>query len=420
MSIIKRLYAVVIVLLSLHVLTIEISYAQSLLTKEISQEVAAQKGSLIRIVSTSGKLNIKSWDQPKVKVTVQFMYDSSQKAETDDNWFENLGISIKPFSNRVDILTKALFTLKKVPGKSVSKSVGGDLRLAAAQDAKVQDAKSKTLRVTDGFREQFEGKSTLQVMTIMVPANSRLDVENRYGDVIIAMDLDEAKLEISNGTLDAQNIKDLNLVSDYCNVNMGNVEKGEIEFYNGTFRAQNIKDLDLDSRSSNIEYEKGEYLYLRSQTDEIDIQEINKVDGRKVYGSIKIDQLNGSFDLEGTNVDIKFRDISPDVSFIKINNKYGDVRLPVKSLKNYFVDFTGYYSTVFAPFQKQVVKEDETKAEDPQEREKINILKSSQHFKPDAAIGELAPRRFTSAIGDNKGKHTRIELICNSCTVDFK
>ena len=245
-------------------------------------------------------------------------------------------------------------------------------------------------------------------------------LENKYGDVVINMDLDEAKLEVNNGTLDAQNIKNLTLISDYCNVNLGNVEKGEVEFYNGTFRAQNIKDLDMDSRSSNIEYEKGEYLYLRSQTDEITIQEITKIDGRKVYGSIKVDRLNGSFDLEGNNVDIKFRDISPDVSLIKINNKYGDVRLPVKSLKNYFVDFTGYYSTVFAPFQKQVIKEEETKTEDPQEQEKIAILKAAKSFKPEASVGELAPRRFTSTVGDNKAKHTRIELICNSCTVDFK
>ncbi len=413
MSTTKKFYTFLVSFFILHALTGERSYAQTL-TKEISQEVTALKGSVIRIVSSSGKLNIKGWDQPKVKVTVQLKYDSSGKSKTDENWFEDLGISIKPFSNRVDILTKGFIT--RTPGKPPTKTFAGDARFLAAQDA--------NSRITNGVAG-FKGgggdrKINLQTMTVMVPANSRLDIENKYGDVIIGMDLDEATLEVSNGTLDAQDIKKLNLTSDYCNVNLGNVEKAEVEFYNGTFRAQNIKDLDIDSRSSNIEYEKGEYLYLRSQTDEINIREITKVDGRKVYGSIKIVQLNGSFDLEGTNVDIKFRNLSPDVSLVKINNKYGDVRLPVKSLKNYFVDFTGYYSTVFAPFQKQVVKEDETKAEDPQEKEKIDILKSSQYFKPDAAVGELAPRRFTSTVGDTKAKHTRIELICNSCTVDFK
>ena len=394
----------------LHLHGIEVN-AQSIQSKEISQEVAAPKGSLIRLVSSSGKLNIKSWDQSKVKVTVQFTYDTVSKTSTDESLFEELGISIKPFSNRVDILTKRVFTHGSVPAKIPP----SELR---ALD--VRNPKAKTIRSVGGFKDLPGGKSNIIAMTVMVPVNSKLDLENKYGDVTISMDMDDAKLEVSNGTLDAQNIRNLTLISDYCNVNLGNVEKGEVEFYNGTFRAQNINDLDMDSRSSNIEYEKGDYLYLRSQTDEIDIKEITKVDGRKVYGSIKIDQLKGSFDLEGNNVDIKFRDISPDVTLIKINNKYGDVRLPVKSLKNYFVDFTGYYSTVFAPFQKQVIKEDEVKAADSDEQEKIAILKASQNFKPGGSVGELAPRRFTSTVGDNKSKHTRIELICNSCTVDFK
>jgi hypothetical protein len=403
----KKLYGFFVSLFLLQILNGSGVYAQGHSSKEISQEAALPKGSLIRIVSSSGKLNIKSWDQQKVKVTVRFTYDSLEKSGTIENWFDYLGISIKPFSNRVDILTRTAFAQGKMPAK---------IAVGVYREAAAQDAKLKTIPRVGGFKD-FPYKSKIEIMTVMVPLNSKLDLENKYGDVVIGMDLDDAKLEVSNGTLDAQNFKNLNLISDYCNVNLGNVEKGEVEFYNGTFKAQNVKDLDMDSRSSNIEYEKGEYLYLRSQTDEIDIQEINKVDGRKVYGSIKIDQLNGSFDLEGNNVDVKFRNISPEVSLIKINNKYGDVRLPVKSLKNYFVDFTGYYSTVFAPFQKQIVKEDEAAA---QEEEKIAILKASQNYKPGASVGELAPRRFTSTVGDNKAKHTRIELICNSCTVDFK
>ncbi len=48
----------------------------------------------------------------------------------------------------------------------------------------------------------------------------------------------------------------------------------------------------MDSKSSTIEYEKGNYLYVRSQADNYTIDAIDKVDGRKVYGSFKIDQLN--------------------------------------------------------------------------------------------------------------------------------
>lgn len=408
--------------------------AQQTLTKEVTQEVPSQKGSLIRIVTSSRKVAIKSWDQNKVKVTMEVVYDTSlaRKTRTDAEWFEDLGVNIKPFSNRVDILTSSAsgaFT------KSLRTTVAHDVQIYGQGNIKYKTAPPSPhgvqLRSLDdvtvkGF--SAKGAVSVRVMSIMIPAGCKLDIENKYGDVVIGMNVDEAKLEINNGALDAQDIKDLKLTGSYCNANLGNIDKAEVEFTNGTFRAQNINDLDMDSKSSTIEYEKGNYLYVRSQADNYTIDAIDKVDGRKVYGSFKIDQLNNSFDLEGNNVDIKFRNIGPDVTLIKINNKYGDVRLPVKNLKNYYVDFIGNYSTVFAPFQKEVVKEEEKKEE---KKEADGDATANTKFKDvvvtgygqnirNGGVGEVAPRHFTSTVGDTKGKHTRIELTCHSCTVDFK
>ncbi len=64
-------------------------------------------------------------------------------------------------------------------------------------------------------------------MSIMVPTGCKLDIENKYGDVVIGMNVDEAKLEINNGALDAQDIKDLKLTGNYCNANLGNIDKAE-------------------------------------------------------------------------------------------------------------------------------------------------------------------------------------------------
>lgn len=402
--------------------------AQKTLTKEVSQEVPSQKGSLIRLVTSSRKVILKPWDQAKVKVTMEVSYDSSfaHKVTKDSDWFETFGVNIKPFSNRVDILTgtssgSVTSRLNTVTGKSVyvidqshlattkARTIGGQGNINGLENVSVL-----------GYKV---GKPAVELMTIMVPAGCKLDLENKYGDIVIGMNVDEAKLKVSNGALDAQDIKDLKLEGTYCNANLGNIDKAEIEFTNGTFRAQNINDLDMDTKSSTIEYEKGKYLYLRSQNDNLTIDAIDKIDGRKVYGSIKIDQLNNSFDLEGNNVDIKFRNISQDVTLIKINNKYGDVRLPVKGLTNYFVDFIGNYSTVFAPFQKEVVKEEEKKPAEGETTAKNtmdDIRVTYAQKGTGTSLGEVAPRHFTSTVGDTKGKHTRIELTCHSCTVDFK
>lgn len=402
--------------------------AQQTLTKEISQEVPSTKGALIRIVTSSRKVAIKSWDQSKVKVTMEVTYDTSyaRKNRSDAEWFEDMGVNIKPFSNRVDILTgTSNIAFSKIHGTREVVVYGQPLHGEIKRKGTATTIPgSATMSNLNEVTVKGYAKPSVRVMSIMVPAGCKLDVENKYGDVVIGMNVDEAKLEVNNGALDAQDIKDLKLTGNYCNANLGNIDKAEIEFNNGTFRAQTINDLDMDSKSSTIEYEKGNYLYIRSQADHYTIDAIDKVDGRKVYGSIKIDQLNNSFDLEGNNVDIKFRNIAPEVSLIKINNKYGDLRLPVKSLKNYYVDFIGNYSTVFAPFQKEVVKEEEKKegeGEAAAKNKEVIVTGYSRNLKTGTStVGEVAPRHFTSAVGDTKGKHTRIELTCHSCTVDFK
>ncbi|WP_276479712.1 DUF4097 family beta strand repeat-containing protein [Paraflavitalea pollutisoli] len=409
------------------ILTATAMQAQKTLTKEVSQEVPSQKGALIRLVTSSRKVVLKPWDQSKVKVTMEVSYDSgfARKANSDADWFETFGVNIKPFSNRVDILTG---TGSGIANTRVYNNAGKQVFVTDLQTLK---AKAGTINgqgnfsSTDGVTVQGykAGKPAVELMTIMVPAGCKLDLENKYGDIVIGMNVDEAKLKVSNGALDAQDIKDLKLEGTFCNANLGNIDKAEIEFTNGTFRAQNINDLDMDTKSSTVEYEKGKYLYLRSQNDNLTIDAIDKIDGRKVYGSIKIDQLNNSFDLEGNNVDIKFRNISQDVTLIKINNKYGDVRLPVKGLTNYYVDFIGNYSTVFAPFQKEVVKEEEKKPAEGEAAAKSTLedVRITYARKgTGTSLGEVAPRHFTSTVGDTKGKHTRIELTCHSCTVDFK
>jgi hypothetical protein len=366
------------------------------------------------------------------------------KSASNEELFEALGVSIKPFSNRVDIMANRSSNFSSLTGSLNAVTVTGYPRKKVPQQTAEQRAAEmayadRLLNTThSGLRPAdvyFPSTATTLMPTmnnilsleIMVPAGSKLDIDNQYGDVVIGMSLDEAKLDISNGALDMQDVKNLELTGKYCNANFGNIEKAEIEFQNGTLHAQNISDLDLDSKYSTIEYEKGKDLYIRSQADNITIDEIASVEGRKTYGSIRIDMLNGNFDLEGNNVDIKIRNINPAVEMIKINNKYGDVRLPVKSLKNYFVDFTGYYSTVFTPFPKTIVKEEEKKQPDnnsdkeKNDNEIENMAIAGEYYRTSASLaGEMAPKRFTGSVGDVSGKHTRFQLTCHSCTVDFK
>ncbi len=134
---------------------------------------------------------------------------------------------------------------------------------------------------------------------------------------------------------------------------MGDIKTAEIEFINGRFSARNIDDLDIDSKNSTIEMAAAKKMVLRSANDEYELEDAGDIRGRKNYGNFRITKLNGSLDIEGANADLKVRNVASTVSFIKIDDKYADIRIPLKNTKNFSVDFTGAYSAVYGNFEKK-------------------------------------------------------------------
>jgi hypothetical protein len=156
---------------------------------------------------------------------------------------------------------------------------------------------------------------------------------------------------------------------------------------------------------------------------------------RKAYGNLRITKLNGSLEVDGMNADMKIRKVGPALSLIKIDDKYADIRIPLRETKNYSIDFTGRYSSVYGNFEKKEVKEEKTAAEEKKSGSGIQSHHLHHHLqgflltsmplllpvKVAAPYGEMkaqAPPRFTAVVGDGKG--LKIDMKCQNCTVDFK
>lgn len=399
--------------------------AQDKKTKEVSTEVTAAKGSTIRIVNTGRNINVKTWNQPKVKLTVNLIDEEQDKTKTAEEWWDYLNISVKSFSNRVEINSRGGI------------NSGGCVNCPTVWSQNRNDVRTYSYSYSDNNGKNSKTVNK-RVMDIMIPEGSKLDIDSKGSDIVVGNNLDEAIFDIQNASVDAQDVKKLRVTSRYSTVNFLNVSTAEIEFENGTFKAGDINDLDIDSKSSTVEYETGKYAYIRSQNDNYTIESIDKMEGRKLYGEMRIETLNNKIDIEGNNADIKIRNFGNEVDLVKINNKYADIRLPVKNLKNYEVEFYGLYSTVFTPFEKVAVKrEDNDKGEKGDKGDKGEKGDKDEKGAPAAVVsdvyvgarafsstrgfgGEVSPSRFTGSVGDTKGRHTKFELVCHSCTVDFK
>jgi hypothetical protein len=375
---------------------------KDLKSKEISMELPAAKSAEIYI-ENSRNLDIKVWDQPKVKIVTTVMYDGDSNKVTDAEWFEKMNFSFRSTANSIKIKVGAngnnfyIVNDKNISWGGANLDFGNNI--AAGQG---------------------KGKKSV---TIYVPKENNLDIDSKYAEITIDGNLNKLNVDITNGGLDIGDVAKLFLRSKYSNVNVGNIKTGEVELINGRFIAKDADDLDLDTKYATIEAGSVKKLMIRSTNDEYEMEEVGSITCRKNYGNLRITKLLKSMELDGTNADVKIRNISEGVETIKINNKYADIRLPMRNVRNYTVAYQGPYSTVYSNFEKKPVEEKEESKATGKKYNQISDQKPVTVNGSFALAGSFdadnnADSHFTATVGDGKG--AKLDLKCQNCTVDFK
>ena len=375
---------------------------KDLKSKEISMELPAYKSAEIYI-ENSRNLDIKVWDQPKVKIVTSVMYDGDSSKVPDAEWFEKMNFSFRSTSNSIKIKIGANGNNFYIVNDNNVSWGGTNLDFAN--------------NVAAG---QGKGKKSV---TIYVPKENNLDIDSKYAEIIIDGNLNKLNVDITNGGLDAGDVNKFFLRSKYSNINVGNLKIGEVELINGRFIAKDADDLDLDTKYATIEAGAVKKLKVRSTNDEYEIEEVGSIICRKNYGNLRITKLTYSMELDGTNADLKIRNIGEGLESIKINNKYADIRLPMRYVKNYTVTYQGAFSTVYASFEKKPVAEKQESKPTGKKDNQNNNLKAPNmigavSYASSDDVDGNSDNHFTASVGDGKG--AKLDLKCQNCTVDFK
>lgn len=373
-------------------------------SKEVSQEISTSKSPEIIIDNTTRNIQVKVWDQSKVKVTTTVYFEGEGKL-SDEEWFEKLNLSLKNLGGSVRIKSGTI--------SGGSYSINGN---------NFGWSSSGGVAVFNDNGENIGTKTNLKrTVTIFVPAGSKLDIDSKYADVQMTGEFGNATVDISNGNLEADSFAKLYLRSKYSNVTMENATLAEIEFMNGRFTARNLGEADLDTKYSTIEIASAKKAVFRSTNDEYEIEIAEELRGRKNYGNLRISKLNGSLEMDGTNADVKIRSVGTELSLIKIDNKYADIRLPIRNIKNYSINFDGVYSTVYGNFEKEPIKEEPKKQllkEDKLDDLAKKLVEVNRSITRYSSLTGDNDARFTAKVGDGKGLN--ITMKCQNCTVDFK
>lgn len=348
--------------------------------KEISREIDYLKNQRISISASNRNIEVRTWNEPKIGIKAEVNYDSTSSYSEADLW-RRANIEISDGQNFIKIKADAMN--------------------AGIQNQIITGGKATTIGAAHGAgpinlsRSQFEELSSKKSLVIYVPSQASLEILNRFSDIHISSSLSCLDLELNNGRVITTDVDSLILHSKFSWGQFGNIRKAHIVSDYGRFFVKSAGDVNSFSNYSTIEISDVSMLLLNhSNNDTYEIGQAKNIKCQKDYGELRIERLSGQLEFEGTNSDIKVRDISSSINLIKINDQFADIWLPVRKLQNYSIDFTGEYTTVLS---------------DPD-----RLPRTDSAGKPTTSTS-----RFFSNVGSSNENKARFEIRCASCKIDF-
>lgn len=434
--------------------------------REFTREVAAPGGSVFRIINTQYNLELRTWDEKKVRIVTTISLANVPDTFDNDGLYALSNINLKSFGklvelesiaypsypglNHLDEIVVQGYPSKKrkqasattqppkegadeitvngyrirrdsVPGKSPEPIVVQGYptpqrrkAVVAGKDAGLQDSipiyRNQPVNKVQGIYLPENGASenswtrtanSYRKMIVYLPKDCQLLVHNRNTDITVNDDLDNADFNLATTNLGTRGIRHLKVEAKLFNIYTGDVRKADLDLSSGSLIAGTIGYAAIRSSQAEIDYDGGDTLVLRSQSDRINVEEIGRVSGTKNFGNLRVGKLAASMDIEGRNSNIKVRRIAPEVTSVKINTRYADLRLPLRQLTGFRIEFNGDNSAVYSGFRPEATDSNGKK-----------IIPSTE------ILDQKVPASFTLETGN--GKRTSLVITCPNCTVDFK
>lgn len=355
--------------------------------KEVSVEIAVTKNIGVCVENINRAVEIKIWDQPKVKITAMVYFDGTISTLDNEAWMEKLNVKTRLLGNSLKIFADMVNANNKKSG-----SYSGS---ASTQTVEVYSV--------DGQYIKSEPANS-KVLTIYVPKENNLCLKSKYSDVAITTPVKKLDADITNGSLELNDVANLSLTSKYANVYANEVDKAQVDFINGNLVFASLKDAEFETKYAKIEIGTVKKLTFSSTNDEYEIEQADVIDGNKSYGNMRVNVLNESITLDGTNADVKIKKISSTVTTIWFDDKYANLKLPLKEIKDFAVEYEGMYSTVYNNFSNNNAT---ITANDKVQTEGSKI-----------STTDASGSKFKATAGS--GKAAQINVRCQNCTVDFK
>jgi len=202
--------------------------------------------------------------------------------------------------------------------------------------------------------EDFKSKQSFTIdYLINIPKDRDLDINNRYGNVIVNELEAKGTFNISYGNLTAGKLispsgSPVNIEINYGIADIELINDANMVFKYSKLTAGEVGQLALDAKYSTVNLHKIKNLTLDSKYDGINIDEVDNLKSVSKYTHYKIGLLTRSFDLDTGYGSVRINKVDSKFNNIRIESSYGGINIGLNDL-NYKLKVDCSYCDVDFP-----------------------------------------------------------------------
>lgn len=303
--------------------------------KEINKSFDMERKGELSIINKHGKVDIKTWDKPEVKIEVKIIVQAKDDDRAEDI-FNRINIA---FENGDDFV-KAMTDIKSKKGSWTSWSAWN----------------------SSSDRDEFEIN-----YEVNMPADGRLEVRNKYGDTYVAETDGPVNAEVGYGSIRFEGVNnELKLYLGYGDATVIKAESITAEVNYSKIGIRNASDADLNTKYSKVNIEEVGSMRIITKYDEFNINKAGTMRTEGKYGKFNISQVNklvadgkytdyiiGSLGSEADVVlsygGFSVESLKKGFNSLRLDGSYANFKIITDPDINYKVDASASYGDVKLP-----------------------------------------------------------------------
>jgi len=281
-------------------------------TRHLVKSFAVKSNTEIQVNNKYGNIHLVQWEKDSVKFEIELLVKGNKQSKLQKN-FDMI---------EFDFTATAYYVIAQTNFNS-SKGAFWD-------------------EVSDLANTIFSGTNRVQIdYRVYIPKYCSLKIENKFGNVYIGDQTENADIKISNGDLKANDFfKELKLKLDFGNASIRKVKDAEIIAGYSEIEIKKAETLTIDSKSSTFELGLVNDMQIESHRDKMNIEEIGTINGKLSFSDLKIDFITGLSILISEYGSIEFKDVAIDFNQIHLTAKFTEIDLNFDSEATFKLEIT--------------------------------------------------------------------------------